>query len=739
MINWKNKGIARRTLLFISFLVFIHSINAQTDTTQKDLVEMDLSELMTLSIVSASKKSEKVFDSPLSVSVVTKEDIKSAGCTNIQEAFRLVPGVIVREETNGNFSIQIRGLENVPPMYNINTFGNSTTLVMIDNRPVYNYFLGGTMWQALPIDLNDIEKIEVIRGASSALYGPNAASGVINIITRKIEKKGYYAVGNTMYSNTGNKILNGSVGYKWNKLSLIGSANYQGRQRGQDTYYQGTTGQYVPLDSINYTTLGQPYNRSHYPVNKKLSSNSFGVNLFGDYVVDEKKNISLSGGYQKADYQFTTFENIATPLSRTQPESFYTNGLVKWNNLNSQLSLHEGHTIANDYGFKFSNIDAVVDYDINIKGLNIKPGINFRNAQYGNYPDSAVRFIQSTKTLRTLAGSLRLDYKLLNEKLRLISGLRLDKFNAPSKAYFSYQNVVSYKINNDHHFRAVYSRAYRAPFLVDLYTDRTFPPSYSGTVSTPFGNLPVYSSYTYKGNNQLKLLKSTLIELGYRGQLSSAIQIDLELFHNIVTDFEVPIVGATTAAPNPSFTQINTNTSIISTNIPTKSYQTGATLSLNIVEGNIQIKPFVTYQYTKLVHYSPYGNTADAPPNPMNSNPQTYNLNYDSSLTSQGTPTFYGGGFFDFKLSEQWHVNLNPYFYTTSTYYHNDYMQYQDGNRGVAHISGKLIVNAKVSYQPIKKLSIFVNARNLLNDRSVEFYKTDNIGISVYGGISFQY
>jgi iron complex outermembrane receptor protein len=66
-------------------------------------------------------------------------------------------------------------------------------------------------------------------------------------------------------------------------------------------------------------------------------------------------------------------------------------------------------------------------------------------------------------------------------------------------------------------------------------------------------------------------------------------------------------------------------------------------------------------------------------------------------------------------------------------------MQYQDGKRGVAHISGKLIVNAKISYQPIKHLSIFVNARNLSNDRSVEFYKTDNIGISVYGGISFQY
>ena len=83
------------------------------------------------------------------------------------EAFRLVPGMIVREESNGNYDIQIRGMGNYPTNASFDAV-STTVLAMIDGRPVYNYLKGGTFWETLPIDLNDVEKIEVVRGPAAA-------------------------------------------------------------------------------------------------------------------------------------------------------------------------------------------------------------------------------------------------------------------------------------------------------------------------------------------------------------------------------------------------------------------------------------------------------------------------------------------------------------------------------------------------------------------------------------------
>src|ERR1051325_3990773 len=125
----------------VLFVLACYSLRAQNDTVARaaKLSELSLEELMDISIYSASKSEESLFETPLSSSVVTKEQIKRAGCTTIMEALRLVPGVIVREQTNGSYDIHLRGLDNVPPNSSMFFFANSTTLVMIDNRPVYNY------------------------------------------------------------------------------------------------------------------------------------------------------------------------------------------------------------------------------------------------------------------------------------------------------------------------------------------------------------------------------------------------------------------------------------------------------------------------------------------------------------------------------------------------------------------------------------------------------------------------
>ncbi|MBO7496119.1 MAG: Plug domain-containing protein, partial [Salinivirgaceae bacterium] len=130
--------------------------------------------IMNKSVSSASKKAEDSFKSPLASTVITKAEIRSYGITTIEEALRLVPGMIVQERTNGMYDVHIRGLNNVPDNQMMLYTENMNTLLMIDGRIAHNYATGGVDFTMLPIGVEDIERIEVVRGANAALYGPNA-------------------------------------------------------------------------------------------------------------------------------------------------------------------------------------------------------------------------------------------------------------------------------------------------------------------------------------------------------------------------------------------------------------------------------------------------------------------------------------------------------------------------------------------------------------------------------------
>ncbi len=186
---------------------------------EEDMYVLSLEELMNIPIKSASKKDETLFDAPLSSYTITRSDIDKAGSTSIMEALRLAPGVIVREQANGMYDIHIRGMENLTRTNGTFLKSNSYTLVMIDNRPVFNHGLGGTYWESLPIDLNDVERIEIVRGPSSPLFGPNAVTGVINIITKRMDDSKTMVNANLQAGTLGTTIANASVGKRFGKLN----------------------------------------------------------------------------------------------------------------------------------------------------------------------------------------------------------------------------------------------------------------------------------------------------------------------------------------------------------------------------------------------------------------------------------------------------------------------------------------------------------------------------------------
>ncbi len=143
---------------------------------QSDLTDASLEELLNVKVSSVEKKEQKLFRAAAAVSVITQEDIRRSGAQNIPDLLRMVPGVNVYQINANDWAISIRGFNQ--------RYGNKV-LVLVDGRTVYSSDFSGTFWDQLQMPLEDIERIEVIRGPGATVWGANAVNGVISIMTKR--------------------------------------------------------------------------------------------------------------------------------------------------------------------------------------------------------------------------------------------------------------------------------------------------------------------------------------------------------------------------------------------------------------------------------------------------------------------------------------------------------------------------------------------------------------------------
>lgn len=178
-----SRSEARAKVRIISILCLLllglpsNGITAVSTTPQstEDLLSLSIEELLRLQITSAAKKPQKISDTAAAIFVITQEDIRRSGATSIPEALRMAPGIIVARNDSNKWSITARGFNG--------RFANKL-LVLIDGRSVYTPLFSGVYWDVQDTLLDDIERIEVIRGPGATLWGANAVNGVINIITK---------------------------------------------------------------------------------------------------------------------------------------------------------------------------------------------------------------------------------------------------------------------------------------------------------------------------------------------------------------------------------------------------------------------------------------------------------------------------------------------------------------------------------------------------------------------------
>jgi iron complex outermembrane recepter protein len=714
-----------------------------------EIVGVSLDELYEMilnkDLVSASKMVESSFVSPLSSSVISYDEIIASGARTIEEALRLIPGVVVREKTNGNFDVHIRGNENLPPHHMLLYSENSLTLVMINGRPVYNYVHGGTFWETLPIDFDDIDRIEIIRGPSSALYGPNAVSGVVNIITKRQESKQLKLDANVQGGSQSTVITSLGLGKRLNdKFAFRATGNFQTMNRNSDLLYvheanQGKGG-FIPKQVLDTMTKwsnleGKPFFvfdptddiDEMYPDPMK-SRERFGANGYLFFDVNEKLGFDLKGGYQYSNVLSTTMGDNPTSFAGRLSSMGYADLNAHYNGLRAHVNYLGGwqDIVRADTGFKIDimNLNANAEYDINLGNFQIRPGIAY---QLGRYDDSEYLkelgqgFLNGSRDISSLAFSLRADYTAF-EKLRFIAAVRGEKYNTHNDLILSYQFTASYNLHDKHFFRAVFSKANRGPFLVDTYADYLWD-----RIGRP---MPGYIHF--KGQENLDLLTMNMFEVGYRVKPLKNIQADFEFFMTNTKDY---------GALYPDSANLNgfvsgTDRPYVSmryTNIELSSKQIGITANISwVVNENIILKMYGTYQQTVLSNVIPF-----SPDSAVSYMITDAFVNYTLSggeidfskrfpderveeEENRSTPSFYGGMILSLSMfKKKLNLNTNLYTYSSQTF---------RSKYSTVEIQSKIILNARISYKLYKEnVSIFVNVRNLV-EKKQEFAYMDQIG-----------
>ncbi|MDR1667087.1 MAG: TonB-dependent receptor plug domain-containing protein [Bacteroidales bacterium] len=567
----------------------------------------------------ASKHDESYFDTPFSTSSLTAEELENAGVLSVPEALRLLPGVIVREKTNGNYDIQIRNSNNIAGQQSLFS-ENTMTLVMLDGRIIYTHTTGGMFWETLPIGISDVEKIEVIRGAASAMYGANAVTGVINIITKKsspekvsIEadiKSGGYFNGPNLFNGklSGTQYL--SILYNANeKWKFRISGNYSHRERTQDGIYfyttdrlsfEGPTDKYLPVDSA---VMHGSDPKAMFG-NPSQSLFAYGINGLLAYTGGDNFNLNVTAGIQQS-------EAIASNLDLyffAHSERDYG---MKYVNLQSNIY---GLSLQADYSWGYGDLACGIpglkadqgSFNVNVEyrrrwgGLALTPGFYYSINTLNSAPYKAANqsYFEGRQKLSSWAPSFRIDYSPVRQ-LRLIGGLRLEKNNIPDRYYLTWQLAATGKINEGSLLRAVYSRANRSPFMMDTRTN-------SGvTIHSPRQDVNIIIA----GADDLRMAYSDMLEAGYRQKIGKHILLNVEIFHSIMKDLNtagleelkfVVDINKTTLdnLPLPSYLRYRF------ANLPEVQKQTGLTVETGIVlNERINFRFWGTVQQTRLIHH----------------------------------------------------------------------------------------------------------------------------------------
>jgi len=493
-------------------------LSAASFAQQADLTQLSLEDLMNVQVTSVSKKEQKLSRTASAIFVISAEDIRHSGATNIPDLLRMVPGVDVAQIDANKWAVSARGL---------NSLYSNQLLVLLDGRNVYSLTFGGVYWDVLDLPLEDIERIEVIRGPGGTIWGANAVNGVINIITKKAsETKGGTVVagGGNLDQGFGSVQYGGGLGQRtdyriftkyFNQDHLPGIGGADGGD-GWHLLRGGfrTDSQLSAKDTM--TVQGDLYN------GEESSPALFLPSVLSPGREGMERTINLSGGSLQSDWNHVCSARSAT-LLQVSFDRYKRDDVI--GEQRSTLALDFQHH------FAWGNRQDVV----------WGGGYTYtRSDTQGNFTFSVNPADQNMQLFSTFFQD---EIALLPDKLYLTLGTKLE--HNIYTGFTLMPNVrASWTLSAHHMFWAAVSKADRTPNESDTAV-RDNLQGFPGP-----GGIPVLVSIL--GNPHFKNEGLIAYELGYRAELSTFLSMDLATYYSDYSNQETSGPGAPFFEATPS-------------------------------------------------------------------------------------------------------------------------------------------------------------------------------------------
>jgi iron complex outermembrane recepter protein len=469
------------------------------------LLDLSLQELLSVEVTSASKKTQRLSETAAAAFVITQDDIRHSGARSIPELLRMVPGLDVAQIDANKWAVSARGFNG--------RFANKL-LVLMDGRALYTPSFGGVFWDVQDTLLEDIERIEVIRGPGGALWGANAVNGVINIITRSSKDT-----------------LGGEV---------TAEAN-DGRSRSSSVRFGD-----APVDNLTYrlytkyTEDGANVNYAGQPTADQSHLSRFGAR--GDWGFSAQDTLSLTAEAYKGASGDTLMRPLLDPPYSMRENSsedvsgFFTVG--HWQrrfgeNRELQMQFYYDKTnrtsLVFDEARESTRLDAQYHFQLGA-AQDIVSGVGFRHNTYGFGATAYVTGSPDNPSDTDYNAFLQDQISVIADRLSVTAGLDLEHNPLSDHRLNALPSVrLLWSVNPRNHLWAAVTKTIGTPTYED--TDITVHNAQSVAAPGSAGNpspLPLVTNLV--SNPNVKSEQLLAYELGVRTQVDPTLTLDATVF-----------------------------------------------------------------------------------------------------------------------------------------------------------------------------------------------------------------
>jgi iron complex outermembrane receptor protein len=514
--------------------------NANQDITYEEQV-----------VVTASKSQEQLVNAPAAVSVVTTETIQNSPATNIGDLLRAVPGVNVSQVSARDVNITTRGATSTL---------STSQLALVDGRSVYLDFFGMVMWDLVPTNPDEIRQIEVIRGPASAIWGANAMSGVVNVITRSPRELAGQGKGTSLTIGAGS--FNRNVTGRDMDAGSLFYVNGAHAEAVNDRWSFKVGAGYFTQDPLPRPTGSLP-NIFHTPYPSFTNEGTKQPKFDGrvDYdIAGNGGTVTVEGGVAGTQglihtgvgpFNISSDSRLGYFMTRYQKGgrrvAFFTN-LLSGNASNLLAFLPNGKPLPLDFNTKTFDVEANDVKAIRTTHV-LSYGGNFRHNTF----DIS---LAPANDNRNEGGGYLQDEIFLGKYFRWVVGGRVDKFSSIDNAVFSPRTTFMIKPADNQTIRVSFNRAFRAPSFINNHISTTILNQVDLSRVAP---LPSLSPFTFPigaiGNPDLKQETMTAYEVGYTAVVRKRATVTAAAYWNTTKDgiYFTPVAFYGPAAPPPNW------------------------------------------------------------------------------------------------------------------------------------------------------------------------------------------